>query len=366
MGGILENYKAEMAMVGLQFLYAGVSLISRAALLQGMSPAVFVFYRQSIATLTIAPIAYFSRRKSDEFSLGLKNLPLIFLASLIGVTINQNLFFEGIYLASSSMGSAMGNLVPAVTFAIAAFLGIEKIKLRSIRSLAKIGGTILCVGGAISMALLRGSKLLNTSILGSENWLLGSLLLFASACCWSCWLILQVPITKSCSDHLSVSAWMCFMAAIQSAAVVIFIEPHPISWKLKSHLEVLCCLFTGIIGSGLAFFVQAWCISKRGPLFSAMFNPLCTVIVTILAALFLHEEIYMGSMIGGVGVIMGLYVVLWGKAKDFVSKDVSMLKDESVEEEGTCKNDMEQPLLLPKSNTTDNGADAIDQPRVEL
>ena len=50
----------------------------------------------------------------------------------------------------------------------------------------------------------------------------------------------------------------------------------------------------GGIGSGLSFFVQAWVISRRGPLFSAMFNPLCTVIVTILAAAFLHEKIYTG------------------------------------------------------------------------
>ncbi|WCJ30187.1 nodulin MtN21 /EamA-like transporter family protein [Euphorbia peplus] len=361
MGGILENYKPEMAMIGLQFLNAGVSLISRAALLQGLSPRVFVVYRQSIATSIIAPIAYFSRRKSDEGSLGLKSLFLIFLTSLIGVTINQNLFFEGIYLASSSIGSAIGNIIPAVTFVIAVILGMEKIQLRSIRSVAKIGGTIICVGGAISMALLRGPKLLNTSILGTENWLLGCLLLFGSAFSWSCWLILQVPVTKRCTDPLSVSAWMCFMAALQSATVAIFTDPHLNSWKLNSYLEVFSCLFTGIIGSGVAFFVQAWCISIRGPLFSAMFNPLSTVIVTILAALFLHEQIYLGSMIGGIGVIMGLYIVLWGKAQDFATKDDQLLTHEK---EGSCKIDLEKPLLLPISNTTHNDLDISNKPQL--
>lgn len=46
----------------------------------------------------------------------------------------------------------------------------------------------------------------------------------------------------------------------------------------------------GIIGFGLNYFLQAWCISRRGPLF----NPLCTVIVAILAPLSLHEELYIG------------------------------------------------------------------------
>ncbi|KAA8522807.1 hypothetical protein F0562_009230 [Nyssa sinensis] len=99
--GCLDDYKPAMAMLGLQFTYAGVGLSTRAALLQGMSPRVFVVYRQAIATLVIAPIAYFT-----------------------SVTINQNIYFEGVYLASSSMGSAMGNLAPAVTFVLASIIGL--------------------------------------------------------------------------------------------------------------------------------------------------------------------------------------------------------------------------------------------------
>ena len=62
MGDQLGDYKPAMAMVGLQFIYAGLALFTRAALLQGMSPRVFVVYRQAIATLVMAPIACFTRR----------------------------------------------------------------------------------------------------------------------------------------------------------------------------------------------------------------------------------------------------------------------------------------------------------------
>lgn len=83
-----------------------------------------------------------------------------------------------------------------------ALIRLEKVNIRSLRSLAKILGTVLCVGGAMSMALLKGPKLLNAeklpgnSVFGSgdddQNWLLGCSFLFASCCCWSIWLILQV------------------------------------------------------------------------------------------------------------------------------------------------------------------------------
>lgn len=73
---------------------------------------------------------------------------------------------------------------------------LEKVDIRTLRSIAKIIGTVLCVGGAVSMVLLRGPKLLNSS--GGENWLVGSFLLFGSSCCWSFWIIFQV--LKFCSS----------------------------------------------------------------------------------------------------------------------------------------------------------------------
>lgn len=53
----------------------------------------------------------------------------------------------------------------------------------------------------------------------------------------------------------------------------------------------------GIVGSGISIFVQAWVIERRGPVFSAMFNPLNTVIVTIIASIFLQEQIYVGRQV---------------------------------------------------------------------
>ncbi|CAK9140294.1 unnamed protein product [Ilex paraguariensis] len=264
MGGLVD-YKPTMVMLGLQFIYAGVTLFSRAALLQEMSPRVFVVYRQAAATLVMASFAF-----------------------LTSVTLNQNMYFEGLYLASSSTASAMGNLVPAVTFVLASTVGLEKVNLQSLTSIAKMMGTVLCVSGAVAMALLKGPKLLNTEI---------------------------IPPTKS------------------------------------------------LFGSGgVSFFAQAWCIERRGPLFSAMFNPLSTVIVALFASIFLHEEIYIGSLVGTLAVIIGLYVVLWGKAKEHEetnmetatrsqndqTKAVDVLIDESTNET-TCKIDLEEPLLCKKS-----------------
>ncbi|KAM4133412.1 hypothetical protein ACJW30_01G326600 [Castanea mollissima] len=161
----------------------------------------------------------------------------------------------------------MINLVPAITFVLASILDMEKLNFGSMRTIAKMLGTILCAIGAVCMALLMGPN----------------------CCCWALWLILQVPASTSYPDHLSLSAWMCFSATVQSAILV--------------------------SRSGLTLCVQAYgaCVSQRSPIFPAMFNPVCTVIVTILAAVFLHEQIYTGRLIGVVVIIIaiGLNAVLW-------------------------------------------------------
>jgi hypothetical protein len=45
-----------------------------------------------------------------------------------------------------------------------------------------------------------------------------------------------------------------------------------------------------VFGSGVNFYLQSWCISVRGPLYSAMSMPLCTLLATIV----LREELHVG------------------------------------------------------------------------
>ncbi|KAJ0701129.1 putative EamA domain-containing protein [Helianthus annuus] len=382
--GHVEFYKPIIVMIVMQFTYGAVSIITRASLLEGMNPRVFVFYRQAFATLVIAPVAYFSRSKITSCRIGWKSFWLIFLASLIGITTSQMIFLEGLYLASASAGSAIFNLVPAITFVVASIVGYEPINIRSLRTMAKIFGTIVCVTSAAAMALIKGPKLLNANLPSSNSlllnstevnnlWLWGCLCLFGSSCCWSFWLIIQVykgyivnililqemrrklslqhfadkndfveklsyknfsdksfdnlrqirisskiprktcqyfigiptlfflkhvrwnlqqvPVTKSYPDHLSLSAWMCFMATVQSGIVLLFTDPHLEAWKITSYFQMGSLLYAAIVGSGISIFAQSWIIQKRGPVFSAI-------------------------AVGAVGIVIGLYVVLWGKAKD--------------------------------------------------
>ncbi|CAD6219162.1 unnamed protein product [Miscanthus lutarioriparius] len=275
----MEEYKPCAAMVVTQCIYAALALWSKAVFTGGMSPLVFVVYRQAVATIVLVPVVIAAnRRKMKEMMgrLGMTGFSLVFVASLVGATVNQCLYYQGVNLGSSSMATAMTNLIPAITFVMAASVGLERVDVRRPRSLAKILGTAVCVSG------------------GRQ----------------------QVPICKSYVDPLALSAWMCLLSTLQSALLVAFLLPDPTAWRIHSLFDLSCCLFSGVFGSGVTFYLQSWSISVRGPLYSAMFNPLCTVITTVFAAAVLREELHVGSLLGAIAVIAGLYVVLWGKAGD--------------------------------------------------
>ncbi|XP_078150349.1 WAT1-related protein At4g30420-like [Carex rostrata] len=142
-----------------------------------------------------------------------------------------------------------------------------------------------------------------------DKWVIGGLYLMGASSFWSLWLILQVPICKSYSDLLSLSAWTCLMLALQAAAATFYVHPDLRIWCFTSLSDLFACFF----GSAVTF---SWCIFVRGPLYSAMFSPLSTIITTILSSIILHEEFHIGSFVGATAIIGGLYVVLWGKAED--------------------------------------------------
>lgn len=52
----MEGYKPCAAMVVTQCIYAAMALCKKAVFTRGMSPMVFVVYRQAVATIVLVPI----------------------------------------------------------------------------------------------------------------------------------------------------------------------------------------------------------------------------------------------------------------------------------------------------------------------
>nr|DAD39621.1 TPA_asm: hypothetical protein HUJ06_013944 [Nelumbo nucifera] len=305
---IFNKVKPFMAMVSLQFGYAGMYIVTMLCLRRGMSHYVLAVYRHAAATLAIAPFALFFERP----------------------VLDQNLYYVGMKSTSATFSSAIFNVLPGITFIMAIIFRLEHVKIKKIHSQAKIIGTIVTFAGAMAMTLYKG-PILNlglsrggahheaSSSAAGQHWVAGTLMLLASCTGWSCFFILQSFTLKQYPAELSLTSLICFMGMVQGAAVALVMERKPGAWSLGWDSRLLAAVYSGVVCSGITYYVQGIVIKERGPVFVTAFNPLCMVIVAALGSLILAEQIHLGSVIGAIVIVIGLYSVVWGKSKDIVA-----------------------------------------------
>jgi len=327
----IEKFKPHFSQIIYQVAFAGMYIIARVCLISGMNHFVFMALRQAIATLAIAPFAYVLERK-ERPPLTWTILFQIFLLSS-GIQITQNCYIKGLYYTSSTFGSAAQNLLPMVTFAMATLLRLEKVNIKSLGGLAKVLGTVISVSGAMVMTLYKGPALkflspgveghLLTSNSKPINLVLGSILVFGSIVTWSACIVVQAPILKRYPAQLSLTAFSCLFGSLQSGLLaVIWEHKKPNIWNIGWNFKLLGIVYSGIMCSALGMYVQAWCISKKGPVFVAIFTPFGTVVTAILELIVLHVYLRVGSVVGATLIVLGLYTALWGKAKDMATEVV--------------------------------------------
>ncbi|KAJ6405843.1 hypothetical protein OIU84_013750 [Salix udensis] len=359
-----ERFQLHLAMLTLQFGYAGFHVVSRAALNMGVSKLVFPVYRNIIALLLLLPFAYFLEKK-ERPALTLNFALQFFLLALVGITANQGFYLLGLDNTSPTFASAIQNSVPAITFLMAAVLRIEKVRINRRDGISKVLGTICCVAGASVITLYNGPVIYSPAphlnrpapmfvSLGDargKNWTLGCIYLIGHCLAWSGWLVLQAPVLKKYPARLSVTSYTCFFGLIQFLVIAAFMERDPQSWIFHSGGELFTILYAGVVASGIAFAVQIWCIDRGGPVFVAVYQPVQTLVVAIMASIALGEEFYLGGIIGAALIIVGLYLVLWGKneEKKFLALEKATIQ--STLEHGISraqthiKTSLTQPLL---------------------
>ncbi|XP_062208403.1 WAT1-related protein At1g09380-like [Phragmites australis] len=327
-----------IAMVLVQLGFAGMNVVSKLALDTGMSPYVLIAYRNLIAAAFIAPIAFLLERRSGV-KITKKVLIQIFFSSIFGATLNQVLYFVGLKSTTPTIGCALTNTLPALTFVMAAALKMETVRPATPAGQAKVVGTVVCVGGSMIMPFYKGpllrlwdspihwrfaestSAAAAPAAAGHSAAVIGDVLIIASCVAWAIWFIIQTKMSEGFSAPYTSTAIMSLMAGVQCAGVSAAMDRSLEVWKLGFDIRLYSVLYIGIVGSGIAFALMSWCIQVRGPLFVSMFSPLLLVVVAIVGWAILGEKIHVGSAIGSVLIVAGLYMVLWGKGREMDRHD---------------------------------------------
>ncbi|XP_057729924.1 WAT1-related protein At4g08290-like isoform X2 [Arachis stenosperma] len=295
---IMSKAKPYLLMIGLQFGMAGNYIFGKDILNHGMNRFVFIVYRNAMAAAALAPFAFIFERKSR---------PKMTLA---------------IFLRIMVLG----------------FLEMEHVKLKEVRSEAKVIGTLVTFGGAVLMGIYKGHgfNLFHSrtqqhhggggdpSSSHNHHQIAGALYIFMGCVALSSFYILQSITLKKYPAELSLATLICVAGTGQATVVALVAEHHSQAWALGWDYRLYAPLYTGLVSSAIAYYVQGMVMKMRGPVFTTAFNPLCMIIVAALGSLFLGERLYLGSIIGSIIITMGLYLVVWGKAKDHREETINL------------------------------------------
>ncbi|OMP09745.1 Drug/metabolite transporter [Corchorus olitorius] len=318
------RYKPHLSMIQTQVGAAIVYFLTEAAFNQGLNPYVYVTYRLLIGGLIMIPFAYFLEKKSrPKLTLALF-LELVFL-SFLGGGLTYNLFFLSLKFTSPAFVSSVFNTVPSLTFVMAILLRMEIVNVKSPRGRAKILGTLISLAGVMVITFYKGPALkslweapihMKRQHSVHEKRVLGPILSVSSCLVVSSYFIMQAHTLKKYPAQLSLSAWINCIGGVQSAVFAVSLQHKPAAWSIRMFdISFWAILYCGI-STALATFFMVWCVKVKGPVFAAMFSPLQTITVVVSAYFLLGEKLYTGSILGAVSVIIGLYVLLWGKERD--------------------------------------------------
>ncbi|XP_023541477.1 WAT1-related protein At1g25270-like isoform X2 [Cucurbita pepo subsp. pepo] len=342
MNDTVWNALPTIFMVMVQLGLAVGNVLYKLTVADGMNMRIIIAYRFLFASAFMLPLAFFlDRGKRSKLTWSV--LFYVFLSAFFGGSLAQNLYLESMSLTSVTFAAAIGNLGPAVTFILALSFRLEKLNITTTGGKAKVVGTLLGIGGAMILTFYKGVELnlwsthvdlLHNSgghVADTEHdirsQLLGSVLGFAGCVSYGLWLIVQAVVFALCLER----RWS--------------------EWKLGWNVRLLGVSYTGIVASGVTVALISWCVRMRGPMFVSVFSPLILLLLAIAGSLFLEEKLHLGCVIGGVLIICGLYVVLWGKSKE-MKKSTQLAPMGSIEHQPVVIDlPISSPTTIPKTET---------------
>lgn len=283
-----------VALALVQVLFATNAVIGKLALRE-LSPIALLTIRAPLAVAVFWALRVVVSRRSTWQPLARGDLPLVAAAGLIGVTINQMLFFAGLARTNATNAVVINATIPVFTVAFSVALGREQATAR------RLGGLLLALAGALLVTLLgRGGPTLRLE-LGT-----GELCLLANSASYALYLVLSRPLFQRYRTD-TVITWAFAFGALG----VLPFGAAPVAAELpRTSATGLAAAGYIVLGPTVgAYFLNGYALRRATASLVAVYIYAQPAIAAVLAAWLLDEHVALITLVGALLIGCGIALV---------------------------------------------------------
>ncbi|MDZ4775019.1 MAG: DMT family transporter [Planctomycetota bacterium] len=290
-----DVWRGHAALVVVQFCFALFPIFGVLAFKPGgFGPLAVAGWRMGVGAAVLLAIAFavHGRRAVPNW----RDLPLLFVASLLGVTLNMVLYLEGLARSTPTNAALMMGLIPVFTFAIAAFAGQER------ASSTRVIGVLVALVGASSRFWAERPDLVREHAFGN-------LLMAANALCYSGYFVISRPILHRLPP-LVVIAWVF---ALSVPFVPLFARGETFVPETATSNHWWALAFILVFPTVVAYVLNIYALSVLSASTTAVYIYMQPLITASASAWILQEELTPAMLISAVLVFAGIWLVVHPK-----------------------------------------------------
>lgn len=271
-------------------LFWGGTFLTGQITSKAISPVLGAFGRFAVASIFLVLVLTLRMKKWPRPNL--RQMLLIVAAAATGIVTYNLLFFSGLKLIETNRASLIIALNPVMIMSLAALFGVEKLNTR------RVIGILIALFG-VAVVLSRGQ-------LGGLQSGVGRGELFILGCVVS-WGLFTL-IGRQLVGELPPLVVITYASIAGSLGLLV-----PAASELPNLLHAgwpvwLSVAYLGLFGTGLGFVWYYDGVRDIGPTRAGIFINLVPAWAILLGALFLHEQILLATLLGGVFIIVGVTI----------------------------------------------------------
>jgi len=186
----------------------GINVMVTKVIVGSMQPISWAIVRLLTAGVILLSICFW--RRPEKLNLSWDYLKKIFLLSIIGMSLSQFLFLEGISKTTATNASIITSLIPLFTLLVVTVLGHERLNS------SKIIGFLVALLGVLILRRAEDFSLRDSSVIGD-------ILVFLCTVSTALFIALSRSFLRD-NDHWWATGWMFLFGGLQLLFVSFFIK----------------------------------------------------------------------------------------------------------------------------------------------